>query len=91
MGNSSLMRELGWFSLEKRRRRGDLMALYTALKGGGGWGGGGQPLLPVTDGMRGVGLMLHQRRVRLGIRKYFSKRVVGHWHSCPIPGRVPEP
>ena len=78
------LRALGLTSLEERRLRGNLLALYSFLRRGSGEGGAELFSLGSSARTCGNSPKLHQGKFRLDIRKrFFTEKVVKHWNRLP--------
>jgi len=89
------LRELGLFSLEKRRLWGNLIAAFQYLKGTYKKDGGKLLGKAYCDRTRGNGFKLKKGRFRLDIRKkfFYSEGVIGNYRLVrltSIPGKVME-
>ena len=84
------LRELGLFSLEKRKLRADLIVAFQYLKGAYRKDGEGPFPRECSDKTKGNGFKLKEGRFRLDIRKggETMEQVAQRSCGCPLPGSV---
>ena len=76
----NMLRQLGLFSLKKRKLQGDLRALFQYRKSGNCKKEGDRLFSRICcDRTRGNGFKLKEGRFILDIRKMFFTRLVRHW------------
>ena len=78
------LRELGLFSLEKRRLRGDLITMFQYLKGGYKEDGDSLFTRSHLEKMGGNGYKFLLGRLLLDTRgEFFTIRTISHWNNLP--------